>query len=115
MHRNFASLILFCAASLFALQPASAVTIQWSAVGDPGNAADPATGSLYGAVAYNYSIDKYEVTDSQYAAFLNAVAATDTYGLYNATWAARCTVASRKAAARASTATASSRATTICR
>ncbi len=84
MHRNFASLILFCAASLFALQPASAVTIQWSAVGDPGNAADPATGSLYGAVAYNYSIDKYEVTDSQYAAFLNAVAATDTYGLYNA-------------------------------
>jgi formylglycine-generating enzyme required for sulfatase activity len=34
-------------------------------------------------VGYNYNIGKYEVTAGQYAAFLNAVAATDTYGLYN--------------------------------
>ncbi len=81
MNRIIASLILFCATSLFALQSASAVTIQWSAVGDLDNAPD-STG--YGAVAYNYSIDKYEVTDSQYAVFLNAMAATDTDGLYNA-------------------------------
>jgi formylglycine-generating enzyme len=36
-----------------------------------------------GSVGYNYSIGKYEVTLNQYCAFLNAVGATDTYGLYN--------------------------------
>jgi sulfatase modifying factor 1 len=49
-------------------------------VGNPGNAADT-TG--YGRVDYPYRIGKYEVKIGQYAAFLNAVAATDTYGLYN--------------------------------
>jgi formylglycine-generating enzyme required for sulfatase activity len=49
-------------------------------VGDAGNAAD-STG--YGAVNYEYHIGKYEVTIAQYTAFLNAVAATDTYSLYN--------------------------------
>ena len=34
-------------------------------------------------VDYTYKIGKYEVTNAQYAEFLNAVAATDTYGLYN--------------------------------
>ena len=61
-----------------------AVTIDWVPVGNAGNANDPATGNLYGGVAYNYSIDKYDVTVGQYTDFLNAVAATDTYGLYNA-------------------------------
>ena len=36
-----------------------------------------------GAVDYNYNIGKYEVTAGQYCEFLNAVAATDPYGLYN--------------------------------
>jgi formylglycine-generating enzyme required for sulfatase activity len=36
-----------------------------------------------GAVDYEYNMGKYEVTAGQYTAFLNAVAATDTYGLYN--------------------------------
>jgi formylglycine-generating enzyme required for sulfatase activity len=49
-------------------------------VGNPGNAAD-STG--YGAVAYQYRIGKYEVTTGQYCVFLNAVAGTDTYGLYS--------------------------------
>ena len=53
-------------------------------VGNPGNAADTNTGSLYGAVSYSYQIGKYDVTGSQYTAFLNAVGSTDTYGLYNA-------------------------------
>jgi len=53
-------------------------------VGNPGNAADNRTGSLYGAVSYSYQIGKYDVTGSQYTAFLNAVGSTDTYGLYNA-------------------------------
>jgi formylglycine-generating enzyme len=50
-------------------------------VGNAGNPADPATG--FGAVCYSYNIGKYEVTAGQYTAFLNAVAATDPYSLYN--------------------------------
>jgi formylglycine-generating enzyme required for sulfatase activity len=56
------------------------ITYQMVAVGNAGNAAD-STG--YGAVAYEYGIGKYDVTIGQYTAFLNAVAATDTYSLYN--------------------------------
>ena len=38
-----------------------------------------------GGIGYSYKIGKYEVTGSQYAAFLNAIAKTDAaYGLYNA-------------------------------
>lgn len=63
--------------------PAHAVSIVTVTVGDPGNLNDPAFGSRYGGVSYNYAIGKYEVTLNQYTEFLNAVAATDTYGLYN--------------------------------
>jgi sulfatase modifying factor 1 len=59
------------------------VTIDWVSVGNPRNAADPATGSLYGSVSYSYRIGKYEVTIGQYTEFLNAVAKSDPYGLYN--------------------------------
>ncbi|MGA2796051.1 MAG: SUMF1/EgtB/PvdO family nonheme iron enzyme [Thermoguttaceae bacterium] len=60
----------------------------WAAVGNPGNAGEQSRAlysdtTYYGGVAYNYQIGKYEVTAGQYTAFLNAVAATDTYGLYN--------------------------------
>ena len=60
---------------------ASAIDIETVSVGNAGNAADSTT---YGTVSYEYNIGKYEVTAGQYTAFLNAVAATDTYGLYNA-------------------------------
>ncbi len=56
------------------------ITIQTVAVGNVGNAADAST---YGAVAYSYNIGTYEVTNTQYVAFLNAVAATVTFGLNN--------------------------------
>ena len=56
-------------------------------VGNVGNANDPATGSLYGGVGYAYRIGTTEVTVGQYTAFLNAVAATDTYALYNTSMA----------------------------
>lgn len=59
---------------------AHAITIDWVTVGDPGNAADT-TG--YGAVADAFRIMKFEFQNSQYAAFLNSVAATDPYSLYN--------------------------------
>jgi formylglycine-generating enzyme required for sulfatase activity len=52
-------------------------------VGNPGNQADT-TG--YGAVAYSYKIGKYEVTNEEYAEFLNAVAKTDTHEWHKAAY-----------------------------
>ena len=49
-------------------------------IGDPGNAADS---TRYGAVAYNYRIGKYEVTNAEYCEFLNAVAKADPHELYD--------------------------------
>ena len=52
-------------------------------VEDPGNEPDTEYRTL-GAVADTYYIGKYEVTNSQYTAFLNSVAdVEDTYGLYS--------------------------------
>jgi len=60
------------------------ISIETVPVGNPDNAADTRYGTPgYGAVGYAYNIGKYEVTAGQYAAFLNAVATTDTYELYN--------------------------------
>lgn len=66
------------------------VKIDWVTVGDPGNVGELSGASaggygpdrICGAVDYTYNIGKYEVTNSQYREFLNAVAKTDTYGLY---------------------------------
>ena len=66
------------------------VTIALSTVGNPGNAADT-TG--YGGVGYTFGIGTYDVTLTQYTAFLNAVAQTDTYGLYDTMLAANTAVA----------------------
>jgi formylglycine-generating enzyme required for sulfatase activity len=76
------SILLACAFLLSA--PASAVTIDWVSVGGAGNACETQTQGCFGAVAYDYQISKYEVTNAQYAEFLNAVADTDTNALYNA-------------------------------
>jgi sulfatase modifying factor 1 len=75
---------LFAAFTLTAPTYARLITIDTVTVGDAGNASD-STG--YGAVAYEFAIGKYEVTLSQYSTFLNAVAATDAYNLYNASMA----------------------------
>jgi len=62
--------------------------MSWVTVGDPGNAPDTRVmasdrTSGYGAVPYAYRIGKYDVTNAQYATFLNAVAgAADPYLLY---------------------------------
>ena len=77
-------LLAVVAASLWLASAASAVDLDWVTVGDPGNACDSQSQGCFGAVSYEYQISKYEVTNAQYAAFLNAVAATDTNGLYNA-------------------------------
>ncbi len=67
---------------------AQAVDIEMAAVGNPGNAADTVVMTTdgttgYGAPAYTYNIGNYEVTNPQYAAFLNAVADADPNALYN--------------------------------
>ena len=74
---------LFMLAALLLALPAHAVTIDRVRVGDPGDAVD--LGSGYGAVAYVYQVSETEVTNARYAEFPNAVADTDTSGLYNAT------------------------------
>jgi len=73
--------------------PTGQTSLQFVTVGDPGNLADSAShsgvgtntspGTGLGAVGYKYSIGVYDVTAAQYTAFLNAVARTDTYGLYS--------------------------------
>lgn len=72
-------------AVIFALLAATGFA--WAAVpafvpvDDQGNASDATTG--FGAVNYAYRIGANEVTRAEYAAFLNAVAASDAHGLYN--------------------------------
>ncbi len=56
------------------------LSLEFVPILNPGNAADT-TGR--GSVAYSYAIGTYEVTTAQYTQFLNAVAVTDTYLLYN--------------------------------
>ena len=72
-----AVLVLFCTPIVRA-----DVAIETVTVGNPGNA-DDTHHDGYGAVDYIYEMGKYEVTAGQYTEFLNAVAVTDAYGLYN--------------------------------
>ncbi len=78
-HRlSFLSLGIFLVTPTFA-----ALTIDYVLVGNAGNAADSRTG--LGAVAYDYYIGKYEVTNAQYTEFLNNADPTGTNpnGIYN--------------------------------
>jgi formylglycine-generating enzyme required for sulfatase activity len=88
MPRLCSSLVL----SLLIVSSASAVTMDWTPIGNPGNPTDPDSNSMFcgpnsnqrcGSVAYTYNIGTYEVTNGQYAEFLNAKAASDPLGLYN--------------------------------
>ena len=66
--------------SLLIASAASAVTMDWTFVGDPGNACDgpsQPTSPCLGGVEYGYHIGTYEVTNAQYAEFLNAKATDD--------------------------------------
>jgi formylglycine-generating enzyme len=73
------------------------VTFDWATIGNPGNAADTAVMSKpqgatyvdlttgYGSVGYTYQISKYDVTNAQYVAFLNAAdpSGSNTRNLYD--------------------------------
>src|SRR5262245_44449333 len=72
MPRLCSSLLL----SLLIASSASAVTMAWTPIGNPGNAADPDPNTrgcgvnqnqACGAVPYSYNIGTYEVTNAQYA------------------------------------------------
>ncbi|MEY4245000.1 MAG: hypothetical protein RLZZ245_2585 [Verrucomicrobiota bacterium] len=77
------SLLTLAATSALITSASASITMDWVNVGHAGNAADT-TG--YGAVAYAYQIGTYEVTNAQYAAFLNAADPTgaNANGIYSA-------------------------------
>ncbi len=70
--------LLLAASSAWAIIPIPTVPI-----GNAGNASETTVNGPRGGVAYDYSIATTEVTNEQYTAFLNAVAATDTNSLYS--------------------------------
>jgi len=80
-------LLLIGLAALLATPASATVIIDWVAVGNAGNAADTPSSNCFaancGSVSSNYYIDKYEVTNAQYAELLNAKAAADPLSLYN--------------------------------
>ena len=88
-HRSIGTttLVLAAVAVLVGAYRAQAVDIRTVPVGNPGNPMDtryPYGGVPgLGGVAYTYNIGMFEVTAGQYMEFLNAAAATDTYGLYD--------------------------------
>jgi formylglycine-generating enzyme required for sulfatase activity len=63
--------------------PTLGVNIDLVTIGNPGNPSEYRDGRDLGGVPYVYQIGKFEITTGQYTEFLNAVAATDLYGLYN--------------------------------
>jgi formylglycine-generating enzyme len=69
--------------SLVIASSASAVTMDWTPIGKPGNACDTQLSNCFGDVEYDYYVGTYEVTNAQYVDFLNAKAVSDPLGLYN--------------------------------
>lgn len=90
---KIALLSAFAVALSSTLSAQADIGYQFVTVGDPGNANDTATGGTYGGVSYVYDIGKYDVTLNQYTTFLNAVASSDPYGLYNTSMATDLNVA----------------------
>lgn len=71
---------------LFTAPAVAEVTFEWATVWNVSNAADPLNSAIVpgiGSVGYEFRIAKYNVTNDQYAEFLNAVAKTDTNSLFN--------------------------------
>lgn len=76
--------VLLCAVTAMTCN-ARAVTISTVPIGNAGNSPDQSYFGFpqHGAVAYNYRMGTTEVTNAQYAEFLNAKAASDPLQLYN--------------------------------
>ncbi len=90
-HHRFATALLTrtkraLGVAALAMGACLAVDMQYVIVGDPGNPTEP--NNIHGipnlgSVAAAFRMGKYEVTNAQYAEFLNAKAASDPYGLYD--------------------------------
>ena len=80
MRKRLCGYLVIAAICLLPTIASAVVTLDWVTIGDPGNAADVGG---WGAVPYVYRTGRYEVSNAEYTEFLNAVAATDTYTLYN--------------------------------
>jgi len=90
MLKGIGSLAAAVAVFACAVTASAEVMIDTVTIGNPGNAGELSGGEvgdagqrICGAVDYVYNVGRYEVTAGQYTEFLNAVGATDTYGLYN--------------------------------
>ncbi len=80
--KHFINVVALAAVTGLSASIASAtITIPTVPIGNAGNAPEPLTG--LGSVAYTYNIGQTEVTNAQYAAFLNAKAASDPLALYS--------------------------------
>jgi sulfatase modifying factor 1 len=77
---------VFIAGLMLCSTPSSsqALTLDLVPVADTANGCDllPSIG-CFGAVTYEYEISTYEITNTEYAEFLNAVADTDSHELFN--------------------------------
>jgi formylglycine-generating enzyme len=80
----------------------ASVVIDWVTIGNPGNLAQSlnnrthiirTTGDGSGSVSYVYTMARNETSIADYTKFLNAVAATDTYGLYDIRMASNLNIA----------------------
>lgn len=91
MKQSLASTLALALAVGASTSAPASVVIDWVTIGNPGNAAQSAAnrtafesgGDGYGAVADTFRISRNETTITEYTAFLNAVATTDPYNLYN--------------------------------
>ncbi len=84
MHYRNSLLLLVVVTIVLVPAVSAAVTMELTPIGDVGNAPDQDYGfGALGSVPYAYSVGTYEVTNAQYAEFLNAKAASDPLGLFN--------------------------------
>ncbi len=80
---SFVMVTLAAITGLCASVASAGLELDWATVGNAGNAGDPNAFGR-GGVAYEYRIGRFEITNAQYAEFLNTVTASDPNGLYNA-------------------------------
>lgn len=86
--RSVARCVIAAVATLYAATAAAGpLGMDFVTVGNPGNTGKFVSGTAgsgtFGAVSSTFDIGKTEVNNSNYTAFLNAVAASDPYALYN--------------------------------
>jgi formylglycine-generating enzyme required for sulfatase activity len=83
MSANFSLSIRLATIAALITSTSADVVIDWITVGNANNAADTRPNTGYGAVDHDYKIGKYEVTNAQYVAFLNAKGQSNSNDIYN--------------------------------